>query len=102
MKDQPSTRLAAMSAPRSSVCSLWATRSDVPAPAAMPATPIPTSARLRLLIHDPAESLAGEFALRNEAVRAAALDERAKIRSVVARRQDDGRGRAVGLEALRD
>src|SRR5688500_15934568 len=94
MNDQPSTRLTATSAPRASVWLLCATRNETTAPAATPANPIATRARLSALIQHPAEGLAGQLALRDEAARAAARHERPEIGPVAARGEHD-RGRVA-------
>src|SRR5687768_10829673 len=100
MNDQPSRSPAAAAAPRASRWSLFVASTATAMPAARPAMPIATSARLSPLIQDPAERSARQLALRNKAARAAAFDERPEVRSVVARRQDDrGRG-AVRRQAL--
>src|SRR5687768_10903356 len=102
MNDHPSSSPRATATPRSSRWSLLAASRAMPTPATKPATPIAMSARLRLLIQDPAEGLTGKLALGDEAACAAALDQRPEVRCVVTRRQDDrGRG-AVDQQALGD
>ena len=95
MNDQPSNEPAPQPprrASRGGRCSRVSR--PMPTPAAKPAMPIPISARLRLLIQDPAEGLAGQLALGDEAARAAALDERPEVRA----RRGSRSGRSPGAE----
>src|SRR5688500_3841851 len=100
MNDHPSSSPRATAAPRDSRWSLCAASRLMPTPVITPATPMPMSARLSPLIQDPAEGLAGELALRDEAARATALDERPEVRGVVARGEDDRRRGAVHGQPL--